>query len=240
VKKTAKAVVALLLTFAAGCVDIIGFMNLYHTFTAHMTGVTVHLGQNLMRGKAYDCAVLFATVGAFVLGSVIGRTVVEIGLRKQVRSAATSSLALEFLLIIAVALGGTVPQRQVGMVILLAAAMGVQTATLTRIGSLTVHTTFVTGMLNKLAQLLSHALFLSYDEFRGRDQPHLSKTVHRQALFMFSIWVLYLAGAITGTAAASTWGIRALFLPALVVFGVAVFNQVQPMAIEEERDKSER
>jgi hypothetical protein len=29
--------------------------------------------------------------------------------------------------------------------------MGTQTATLTRIGPLTIHTTFVTGMLNKFA-----------------------------------------------------------------------------------------
>jgi hypothetical protein len=37
----------------------------------------------------------------------------------------------------------------------LAAAMGIQTATLTGIGPLTAHTTFVTGMINKLAALES-------------------------------------------------------------------------------------
>jgi hypothetical protein len=37
------------------------------------------------------------------------------------------------------------------------------------------------------------------------------------------------------------WSVRALFVPAGVVLGVAVFDQVKPLGIEEElRDKGER
>ena len=46
--------------------------------------------------------------------------------------------------------------------------MGLQTATLTRIGPLTIHTTFVTGMLNKFAQLLAHGMYHAYDLLRAR------------------------------------------------------------------------
>ncbi|MDT8068622.1 MAG: YoaK family protein [Terriglobia bacterium] len=241
-KNWAKGVVALLLTFTAGCVDIIGFMSLYKTFTAHMTGLTVHLGQDAVRVHAHDALILTATLGAFVSGSVVGRILVEVGLRKKLRSPASPALLLEFVLLFAVAWAGVVPGWRVAMVILLAGAMGVQTAALTRVGSLTVHTTFVTGMLNKLAQLLSHAISLEYDVVRGRhERLHLRPVVYRQVAFIASIWVAYFAGAVTGTATEMAWSVRALFVPAGVVLGVAVFDQVKPLGIEEElRDKGER
>lgn len=237
----AKAGVALTLTFAAGCVDIIGFRSLYHTFTAHMTGVTVHLGQDIIDAYPRDALVLLATLGAFVLGSVLGRTLVEIGKRNKLRSAAATSLALEFVLLVSVGAAGAVPQWKLAMILVLAGAMGVQTATLTRIGPLTVHTTFVTGMLNKLAQLLSKSIFLAYDVGRGkRDRARLRPVVHRKALFMLSIWVLYLTGAVIGTDTQTAWGVRALFLPAGIVLLVTIFDQMNPLAIQVERDKSEQ
>lgn len=238
----AKGVVALLLTFAAGFVDITGFMSLYHTFTAHMTGLTVHLGQDAARVQAKDAFVLAATLGMFLAGSVLGRVLVEVGLRKKLRSPAAPALVLEFSLLSFVACAGTVPGWQVAMIILLAGAMGVQTAALTRVGSLTVHTTFVTGMLNKLAQLLSRALFLQYDEVRGRHRrSHLRRVVQLQAIFISSIWVAYFAGAVVGTAADLRWSVSGLFLPATVVLGVVIFDQVKPLGIEEElRDNAER
>ena len=229
------------LSFSAGCVDIIGFRSLYRTFTAHMTGLTVHLGEDLTVANGWDAVVLALTLAAFVFGSIVGRTIIETGLREKARSAAAAALALEFLLLVGVAVGGAKAQWHVVMILLLATAMGVQTATLTRVGPLTIHTTFVTGMINKLAQLLSTALFLGYDEARGRNErSQLRPRVHRQALFIFLIWVLYLAGAIVGTATQSLWGVHSLFVPASVVLVVTIFDQVNPMAIQEEKDQGER
>lgn len=206
-----------------------------------MTGLTVHLGQDLTIANGRDAFVLALTLGAFVFGSVVGRTIVEAGLREKVRSAAAAALTLEFLLLVAVGLGGVKSQWHVPMILLLAAAMGMQTATLTRVGPLTVHTTFVTGMLNKLAQLLSNGLFLGYDEMRGRhEHSQLRAKVHRQALFIFSIWVLYLSGAVVGTVTQLLWGVRSLFVPAGVVLVVTIFDQINPMAIQEEKDQGER
>lgn len=206
-----------------------------------MTGLTVHLGEDITVANGWDAVVLALTLSAFVFGSIVGRTIVEAGLREKLRSAAAAALTLEFLLLVAVGIGGAKPSWHVQMILLLAAAMGMQTATLTRIGPLTVHTTFVTGMLNKLAQLLSNALFLSYDEARGRhERSYLRAKVHRQTLFIFSIWVLYLTGAVVGTATQSVWGVRALFVPAAVVLVVTIFDQMNPMAIQEEKDQGER
>jgi uncharacterized membrane protein YoaK (UPF0700 family) len=236
-----KAAIALLLTFAAGCVDIIGYLTLYRAFTAHMTGDTVHLAQNVLQGRWPDAIKAGCVIAAFLIGSVVGRVIIEIGSRKRTRSIASGALLIEAVLIAAVIpLAGrhTTPSVLV-LLAMLAAAMGMQTATLTRVGSLTVHTTFVTGMLNKLAQLLSQSVFLTYDIAQGRDTAALRKRVVRRAQFIFSIWLLYMSGAATGVSLAFVWGVRSLILPvAMVVVAIGV-DQVAPLSLEEEQDQSE-
>ena len=54
-----------------------------------------------------------------------------------------------------------------GLVALLAFAMGVQAATLTHIGPLTIYTTFVTGTLAKFSEAFTRSLFWSYDQFNN-------------------------------------------------------------------------
>jgi len=142
--------------------------------------------------------------------------------------------------VIPLAGGHTLSEKTgLGLLAMLAAAMGLQTATLTRIGSLTVHTTFVTGMLNKLAQLLSQALFLSYDSRQGRDTAAALHQVLHRARFMIAIWLLYSIGAATGVWMDSIWRLRSLWLPVgIVSFGMVV-DQIWPLSLEEEQDQSE-
>jgi uncharacterized membrane protein YoaK (UPF0700 family) len=66
-----KSAVAILLTFAAGCVDIVGYLSAYHTFTAHMTGNTVHLENSLFGGDAREAGLAALVLIAFVGGSAL-------------------------------------------------------------------------------------------------------------------------------------------------------------------------
>ena len=246
-----KVVVALGLTFAAGDVDIIGYLALYHIFTAHMTGTTVHLATKLVTGGWSDATIAGSVLAAFIGGSLAGRFIIEAGARAAMRTIASVTLAIEAALLVAFLLAGRgqVHTHSVAVIAsllaVLAAAMGMQTATLTRIGPLTVHTTFVTGMLNKLAQLVSHVVFDSFDlarlEARGESslRDHRNKKF-REAIFIFSIWCLYLAGAAVGTLLYHQWQVRALALPiALLVCAIAV-DQFRPLSLEEEREQFER
>jgi uncharacterized membrane protein YoaK (UPF0700 family) len=131
------------------------------------------------------------------------------------------------------------------LLVLLSLAMGLQTATLTRVGPLTVHTTFVTGMLNKLAQLVSHWMFHKYDlrhaaSFQVPEVRERQRKVLKQARFIFSIWCLYLAGAVCGTFLTDLWSFKSLFVPSAVLLAVIVVDQRQPLSLEEEKDQSER
>jgi uncharacterized membrane protein YoaK (UPF0700 family) len=123
--------------------------------------------------------------------------------------------------------------------------MGLQTATLTRIGPLTVHTTFVTGMLNKLAQLTSHVVFHSLEAQRstGRNREahrHARREKGQSALFLLAIWICYLGGALAGTALDRRYGPVALLLPCLLLLSAVAVDQLDPLAVEEEADESER
>ena len=96
-------------------------------------------------------------------------------------------------------------------------------------------------MLNKLAQLLSHALFLTYDVLRGAQTARNPRfQVLRQARFIFSVWFFYVLGAITGTQARSRWRMEGLLLPIGLVALLVVVDLIVPLSIEEERESFER
>jgi uncharacterized membrane protein YoaK (UPF0700 family) len=240
---TTKAAVALLLTFVAGYVDIVGYLALYQVFTANMTGNTVHFASNLVHSRWQDALLAGSMIPIFVVGSVVGRAIIEVGARNRIRRIASLTLSIEALLIGFASLAPprtSAPDIEIGCLAALAFAMGIQTAALTRIGPLTIHTTFVTGMLNKLAQLLSHSMFLAYDRVRGEKRViDAQLKVRRQALFIFSIWLTYFVGAIVGTMTETDFGLRALLIP-IVLLAIAILaDQVSPLSIREEQEQLE-
>lgn len=250
-----KSAVALLLTFTAGIVDIVGYITVYHLFVAHMTGTTVHLGNKLESGSWPDAAKAATIIASFVLGSIVGRAVIEAGSRSHKRTVASSTLAAEAMLVLAFVWLGAAVLKQftpetipLGMacvlVALLATAMGLQTATLTRVGPLTIHTTFVTGMLNKLAQETARWLFWIHDSWRQhaslssfvRSSGH--HTAFRNARFMTAIWFSYMIGSVMGTWMDARWRTAALYLPVSILLISIAVDQAHPLSIEEEKDQS--
>lgn len=250
-----KATVALLFAFTAGFIDIVGYITVYHVFVAHMTGITVHLGNRLVTRSWPDAARAGSVLGSFIAGSIMGRALIEMGARRRIRTAATAAIGAELLLVLAFLWFGSSVLKQFAaqamplstaclLLVLLAAAMGLQTATLTRIGPLTIHTTFVTGMLNKLAQEVTRWLFWVHDSWR----QHLSfrafvrssgkQASFRNALFMAAIWFSYAVGSVAGTWTNSRWRLTALYLPAFILLVSIAADQLQPLSIEEEKDRS--
>ncbi len=249
-----KRTIAIVLTFAAGIVDIVGYMTVYHLFVAHMTGTTVHLGNELEIGAWPDVAKAGVVIASFVVGSVAGRSIIESGTRRGRRTVASITMAAEAALVLAFVWTGSIVLRQfaadtipVGsaclLLGLLAVGMGLQTATLTRIGPLTIHTTFVTGMLNKLAQEITRWLFWLHDS-RG-DHRRMADFVigsgkqkaFRNALFMAAIWVSYMMGSIAGTWMDFRWKVAALYLPVGILIASIFVDQVRPLSLEEEEDQ---
>ncbi|HZQ18028.1 MAG TPA: YoaK family protein [Terriglobales bacterium] len=245
---------ALALSFAAGFVDIVGALTVYDLFTAHLTGTSVHLAERLMQ-RDWDAAIAAVViVVAFFAASLVGRVLIEAAQRAGFTRISSITLALEAILLLAVVavgmqtgLGGHAEKKAIPGVLailaLLAGAMGLQTASLTKIGPLTVHTTFVTGMINKLAQVTSLWLFDAFDLRRENSEGHRPVThIHdhaRKARFLFSLWILYLAGAAGGTLASGDLQLEALFVPCCILLVLIVVDQVRPLSIEEENEQAE-
>lgn len=244
-----KTVIALLLTFTAGMVDIVAYICLYHVFVAHMTGTTVHLGNQLVLAKWTGFAQSAIVLLSFVGGSVGGRTIIEIGSRRRMRTIATITLLMEALLILTFA-WIIPPQAQIAsrleigvLLALLACAMGLQTATLTRIGPLTIHTTFVTGMLNQLAKSASQWMFWIHDNWRNQSTAREAvrgSSTHPSFLnvqLMTGIWCCYMIGSVIGTWMQSRWSAGCLYLPASILIFSAMVDQIKPLSLEEEADE---
>ena len=249
-KRPIKAAVALWLTFIAGFVDIAGAITIYDIFSAHMTGTTVRLGEHLVQRDWNALAITGLVLTAFVMGSLVGRILIEAAARARFRSIAAITLACEAVLLLC-GMMFTPPRPEIAFsavappLLTLAAAMGFQTATLTRVGPLTVHTTFVTGMINKLSQLVSHWMFRTYDlaraeRQRARELRDARLHAAREARFIFSIWLLYVIGAICGIYGALHWHRRSFLVPACMLLVAIGTDLIHPLSIEEEREQSER
>src|SRR5712692_612356 len=73
----------LLLTWAAGSVDAIGYLGLGHVFTANMTGNIVLLGVALGQGNGFAALRSMVALGGFVLGVAIAALIVERGPQQE-------------------------------------------------------------------------------------------------------------------------------------------------------------
>jgi uncharacterized membrane protein YoaK (UPF0700 family) len=240
--------IALSLTGVGGFVDAVGYVALFQIFTANMSGNSVHVGISLGRLDFSDLMRPVCAIVAYVTGIVVTRIAVEVAFRSGVRSIASFTLGGEALLLVFFA--RATPAMHLGQIVdlytptyfalvaLLAFAMGVQTATLTHIGPLTVYTTFVTGTLTKFADSFAHVLCWSYDHLRKSggvsDIVRLipKQQEARDAAFLASIWFCYLAGATFGILTKRRWELRALYFPvaALVVF--VVVDRFRPIVTE--------
>ncbi len=246
---------ALLLTSVGGFVDAIGWLTLLQVFTANMSGNSIHVGMatgnlDFVTVRRFGCAIA-TYVGALILT----RIALEIGARVGLRRIASLTFTLEALLLLTFRYVAPPLQNghvtnlssmaYLGMVALLAFAMGMQTATLTHLGSLTVYTTFVTGSLTKCAESLARVVFWMYDTVKGgRSVSHTVRGLPQQpdavdSVFLLGIWICYVVGAATGTVTKHRWELRALYFPVAVLMCLVALDLVRPIAGKEERRQAE-
>jgi uncharacterized membrane protein YoaK (UPF0700 family) len=247
-----KVAAALTLTAIGGFVDAVGYIALFQIFTANMSGNSVHVGISLGDLDFSDLMRPACAIVAFVTGMTLTRIAMTVAARHSMRRIATYTLAVEALLLVLFA--RATPAMKLGqiadlhsavyfsLVALLAFAMGVQTATMTHVGALTVYTTFVTGTLTKFSESLTRALFWSYDQAAqsGRRMSDIVRLAPKQkdvreAAFLAAIWICYLVGAAIGTFSKRRWELRSLYLPVVVLIVFIVVDRFRPIGVQEEK-----
>lgn len=248
-----KLATALSLTAVGGFVDAVGYIALFEVFTANMSGNSVHVGMYLGQHNWVQLLRPFCAVVSYVVGMTLTRITVEIAGRKGIRRIASFTLTVEVVLLIlfaratpAMHLGQIVDQtspQYFTLVALLAFAMGVQTATLTHVGALTIYTTFVTGTLTKLTESFTRALFWGYDQLRQTKISDIVRHAPRQrdvqeGAMLASTWGCYVIGAAIGTISKQRLELRALYIPVVILFLFIVIDLFRPIGVEEERHQT--
>jgi uncharacterized membrane protein YoaK (UPF0700 family) len=153
----------ILLTTASGMVDAVTFLAMGHVFVANMTGNVVFLGFAAAGVRDISAAGSIAALAAFVLGSFAGgaltvrsRTAERLMLRATAINLALAVVALAVVAMIGIAVDS--PAAFVAIV-LLAVAMGIQSAAARTIAipdfTTTVLTMTITGLAADLARGVS-------------------------------------------------------------------------------------
>jgi uncharacterized membrane protein YoaK (UPF0700 family) len=186
-----------------------------------MAGNTILLGLALGQADAAGTLRSIVALAAFVAGALAGAAMIDRGSKPRRLGAVTAALAIELVVLVALALAWQVLESRPAWPIdyrhpLIAAAglaMGIQSAAAQRVGVPGVTTTYITGTLTSMAARLVGWLRSSSAAAPG-DRARDVGTPWLQA----SVWIAYGAGAVFAGAAHLWWPSVAL-LPGMA--GVA-------------------
>jgi uncharacterized membrane protein YoaK (UPF0700 family) len=234
--------VALTLAVIGGFVDAIGYLMLFHLFTAHMSGNTASAGADLGQLEWSNALRSFVPIALFLIGVCVGAFIKREGIRRGLQSWFAVTCALEGLLLVALIVFGEGKNeaalaqnsgQYVFLVALPCLAMGIQSASFQRVGSVGVRTTFVTGILTGLGEELVATIYHVRDRRQDSDTAEISVsaamtgTLERASLFG-GLWFAYLVGGIVAGVALVLWQLESLILPVIALVVLAVVDFVRP------------
>jgi uncharacterized membrane protein YoaK (UPF0700 family) len=225
------------LSAVAGFVDVVGWLTLAHVYSANMTGNTIHLAQAITKHRGVEMFARAWPILCFVLGLFVSELVYEVMQRSGAPTSASVTLGIEALFIALVVVALPLPPdseiataaglRFFVPVGLLSTAMGLQNASLVRVGASSVYTTHITGNLTRFAREAAHWTVSTFR--RQREAPVSARGSGRRAMLMAAVWTSYLCGAVLGVLGRSTWGLRALAAPTAVLVALVVLDRVRPL-----------
>lgn len=235
---------AYLLAWLAAFTDAIGFLTLQQLGASYMSGNSMSMGVALGRAEWKPTLNHGLPILSFVLGLLLGALLLLQLRHRGVRSAFAAVFGLEagaillFLLLGSAALhGGVIDAAQPGIfyscMVLLTLAMGLQTATLHKIGGQGIRTTFVTGVLSDLTSaLIQYVAWLHAQTTQGRFRRAVSTSpqqpAFRSLLVLGGTWSCYVLGALCGSALEQRLSLRALLLPLIMLALLIVLDIMRP------------
>src|SRR5215510_10865906 len=210
----------LMLTISAGSVDAIGYLGLGHVFTAMMTGNIVLLGLALAQGEVLAALRSIIALIGFAIGVFVGAIIVE---REsgppEWPAAVTGALCIEaFLLGIFGVISWVIGTRSgviYLLIILLALAMGVQSAAVRRLGVPGIATTYMTGTLTSVVTGLVGGR-RAKDDAAVRARASFASRWERGVRLQLLSLVVYGTGAMVGGFAPSRGRLLVAVLPLAV------------------------
>jgi len=191
---------AALLCLIAGYVDILGYIELGGVFAANMTGNSVLLVLAMARGEGFRVVSYVATLAAFLGGAIIASLLRRATRRPLLPLVAAAALVL---------LDALVSAPPLAQLVILATAMGLQGAAITRFGPTSLQTVVVTGTMIRLA-----------DNLVAQAMPERGESTASATRLDALAWFAYVAGAALAMAAQHAMA-QPLILGAAALLGVA-------------------
>jgi uncharacterized membrane protein YoaK (UPF0700 family) len=242
-----KVNLAFAMTWAAGFVDLVGYVSLYGLYTSHMTGNTVAMARHVSQLEWAGVVRRGWPIVTFVFGLMLGAFIYEAEKRRKIQVPFPPAIGLEALLIaifIAAGIGSNfkadIPPQPAGkffvMVALLAIPMGIQNVVIRKVGGINVYTTFVTGSLVKFAESLSEYLFWVRDRTRGRSRARILRVLRlsprriplQRAALTLGLWTVYLTGAVCGGFSIQLWALLGMLAPFVLLTSIALYGAFRP------------
>lgn len=205
----------LLLTAAAGFVDVVGFIELGGHFTSFMSGNTTQLGVSLVDAGWSVAQLTASLIALFFIGGFLGAWLALMAGARWGAATVTALVLLSFAITLGLAAAGF-PAGQV--MLPLAAGAGAQNAILPSTGAVRLGATFVTGTLFAAAQDLARAM------------RHLAPPW--RWLQHLLVWLALLFGGLLGGLGYAVMGVNALLAPGLLyVLFLAAFLIRRPASL---------
>ncbi len=228
------------LAVVAGWVDATGFVALGGLFVANMSGNMVALGAHFGQGQWHLGWSHLVALPVFAFGIFLGSLwMLRPGVRRPKRWIFVMEAAL--LVAMAVVLSTNLAPARDSLRFWMTAvpaflAMGLQNATMRRVGALTVHTTFMTGMLSLCAVQAAQTWTWWRLRTRGRGalrRQRAWRVLGRQSCAVQGIqaaglWLVYTTGALTGSVGLLRVGSISLAVPVVALLGLAVASASPP------------
>jgi uncharacterized membrane protein YoaK (UPF0700 family) len=242
----AQARLAITLSWVAGYTNLLCLLVVAHP-TSHISGTASMVGQYLVEPSRYasDLWPLAFILAAFLVGAGVSGVLTEVGRRRGWDSIYVLPIAVEALLLAAVALcieltGRTPLDVGVARWAILgcaAGAMGLQNATITRISAGVVRTTHVTGVATDLGMETAQLLFYLWDHRRwGEPHPHHHHRKHENPLsgkrlaLLLSIFGSFIFGAALAALFHDHARAFAVYPPVLFLLWIIYNDSTRPIA----------
>lgn len=241
-----------LLTWVAGLVDAVGYLTLSRILPANMSGNTVEGGLGWLHAQGAEAFRKLWAVAMFAAGAMISAALHEAGRRRKLAAAVPVALLVEVVLLLGWLVLEHVWARELGAVrppypfaydavlTLATLAMGVQNASLTRVGPVHAFTTHVTGTMTRFAETAVSSAFWLKDQLSRARGPRrlvfaraLREDQVQSALIMAALWIAFFLGAVAGGLAYASWRTDGLFIPIALLVGMAAWTFRAPRAAGE-------
>ncbi len=208
-----------LLALVGGALDAYTFVGHGGVFANAQTGNVVLLGVAVARGQWTQALRHLPAILAFVLGVVVAETLKRPGVAAFVRWPARAALALEIVVLAAVALM-PVDTPDLVVTVVIAFVASVQVSTFRKLVDTAYNTTMTTGNLRTAIQSACTAVV-------DRDRE-----AARRARQLALVITAFLAGALGGGLLTATGGVLALWaLVGLLTLGLALFVHDERVAV---------